>query len=194
MELDITGKGLTDEGIAFFIEDLIECIQYRDDGHPQGTVRLTELSLKGNNLTAVAMSKLGHVITLSSTTLTKLDLSDNSIQVETGEDRKAWGEFLASFQNCCVLKKVDFSGNSLGGVGFDVFAHVYMKSDLDFVDVGSAADVELSSATTGEGAASMDSTQLVRAKDRAAGKCTSKLGGSTEGKYIAEGIASIYTI
>lgn len=169
VELDITGKELADEGLAFFIEDLIECIQYRGSDHPQGTVRLTELSLQGNNLTPLALIKLGHVIALSSTTLIKLDLSYNLIQVATEEDRRAWGGFLASFQNCCVLKEIDFSGNSLGGAGFDVFAHVYMKSDLDFVDSGSSAGGNPDLTATMEITDCMRSMRLVRGKARATG-------------------------
>lgn len=141
VELDITGKELTDDGISVFINDLIKCMQYRDEEHPHGTIRLTDLSLGGNKLTAVSMEKLAPVIALSSITLNKLDISDNSICIVTDSDKKAWNNFLSSFQECCVLKRIDFSDNNLGGPGFDVLSHVYMKSDLDFIDSNPIGDI-----------------------------------------------------
>lgn len=132
-ELDLTGKKLTDEGFAAFVDDLIDCLEYRGENHPYGTVRLTELSLKGNALTTASMVKLGRVVALSGDTLIRLDLSDNEIQITNKTQRDEWAAFLESFQGCFMLKKIDFAGNKLGAAGFDVFARVYAKSDLDFV-------------------------------------------------------------
>ena len=133
VELDLTGKKLTDEGFAAFADDLIECLEYQGENHPYGAVRLTDLSLKGNELTTASMVKLGCVVALSADSLGRLDISDNNIQITTQDEREQWRSFLESFQNCYLLKKIDFGGNKLGTAGFDVLARVYAKSDLDFV-------------------------------------------------------------
>ncbi|KAM5455463.1 hypothetical protein McanCB49686_003721 [Microsporum canis] len=132
VELDLTGKGLTDDGLSVFIDDLIQCMSYRDEDHPQGTVRLTELCLKANNLTVMSMMRLSEVIFLGSTTLTKVDVSNNSIRVTNEYERRSLSSFLNAFRYCFVLKKVDFSGNQLENAGFDVLSCMYFKSDFDF--------------------------------------------------------------
>ncbi|OJD15927.1 hypothetical protein AJ78_03870 [Emergomyces pasteurianus Ep9510] len=134
VEIDLTGKELTDEGFAVFVNGLINCIQYRDEEHPKGSVRLIELVVKGNALTIASMKKLGLVVALSCDCLTQLDISDNRISVRSREQREAWQDFLESFQGCYLLKKVDFGGNPLGGAGFDVFVRVYAQSDLYFIE------------------------------------------------------------
>lgn len=149
--MDLTGKKLTDEGFAAFVDDLLESLEYRGENHPYGAVRLTDLSLKGNELTVVSMVKLGRVVALSAGSLGRLDISDNNIQVRTQAEREQWGSFLESFQNCYMLKKIDFGGNNIGAAGFDVFARVYAKSDLDFVvlDEGSGEENGENGITTG---------------------------------------------
>jgi hypothetical protein len=134
VELDLSGKELTDEGFAVFVDDLIECLRYRDEEHPQGIVRLTDVSLKGNILTTASMPKLGVVVALSADTLSRLNIADNDIQVKTQQQRDEWRAFLESFQGCYMLKRIDFAGNKLGGPGFDVLARVYAKSELDFIE------------------------------------------------------------
>jgi Ran GTPase-activating protein (RanGAP) involved in mRNA processing and transport len=139
VEIDLAGKCLRDEGFDIFANNLIEGIQYRDNNHPTGVVKLTELSLKDNHLTVVSMAKLAKVIILSGGTLTQLDISDNAIHVGSSSERAIWKEFLESFQGCYVLKKIDFSGNRLGSAGFDVLSRVYAKSDVDFIE---SAEIE----------------------------------------------------
>ncbi|PGG99069.1 hypothetical protein AJ79_08703 [Helicocarpus griseus UAMH5409] len=134
VEIDLTGKELTDEGFAAFVDDLIKCIQYRDEEHPNGTVQLTELVLKGNALTVASMEKLGQVVALSIGSLAQLDISNNDISVASRSQRNDWQSFLECFQRCYLLKKVDFGSNPLGGAGFDVLSRVYAQSDLDFVE------------------------------------------------------------
>ncbi|KKZ60905.1 hypothetical protein EMCG_00666 [[Emmonsia] crescens] len=119
VEIDLTAKELTDDRFAAFVDDLINCIQYRDEEHPNGIIRLTELVVKGNALTVASVKKLGHVVALSSDCLTQLNISDNRI---------------SSLKGCYVLKKIDFAGNPLGGAGFDVLARVFVQSDLDFIE------------------------------------------------------------
>ncbi|KAI1971698.1 hypothetical protein LOZ55_006101 [Ophidiomyces ophidiicola] len=140
IELDLAGKFLTDEGILAIAEALVGCIQFRDEDHPHGVVRLTELSLKGNDMTMEAMAKLSNVVALSMDSLARLDISDNKIVIANNEQKREWRNFLKSFEGCYMLKMIDFSGNNLGSSGFDAIAEVYLKSDLDFVDVGSSED------------------------------------------------------
>ncbi|KGQ01292.1 hypothetical protein PAAG_11968 [Paracoccidioides lutzii Pb01] len=116
VEIDLTGKEVTDEGFAVFVDDLINCIQYRDAEHPDGIVHLTEIAIKGNALTVASIEKLGRVIALSNDSLTQVDISDNQISVTSRKER--------DLTSVAIL---------LGGGGFDVFARVYTQSDLDFV-------------------------------------------------------------
>ncbi|RAL03825.1 uncharacterized protein BO80DRAFT_349010, partial [Aspergillus ibericus CBS 121593] len=134
VEINVTGKELTDEGFFEFIDVLIECIKTKDDEHPLGRTRVTELHLQGNQLTLAALSKLTEVIALSASDLRELDLSKNRIQIETAEDIAAWVSFLKAFETCFVLKKLDLGSNPLGRLGLEHFARVYLKSDLDFLE------------------------------------------------------------
>ncbi|PGH02717.1 hypothetical protein AJ80_08814 [Polytolypa hystricis UAMH7299] len=134
VEIDLTGRQLTDEGFDIIANELIDLIQYRDAEHPNGIIRLTEVSLSGNDLSVASMVKLGRIIALSVDSMTQLDLSNNLISVIDAEHRAIWSVFLESFQGCYMLKKIDFSGNKLGVAGFDVLARVYAQSDLYFLE------------------------------------------------------------
>jgi Ran GTPase-activating protein (RanGAP) involved in mRNA processing and transport len=123
---------LTDEGFDLFVDDLIECIEYRNEEHPDGIVRLVELHLQGNRLAACSLKKLARVISLSAGDLKELDLSDNLIEIQQPEHREIWQDFLQSFERCYVLKKLDLSRNPLGPRGAEILARVYMQSELDF--------------------------------------------------------------
>ncbi|OXV08575.1 hypothetical protein Egran_03661 [Elaphomyces granulatus] len=141
LEIDIASKGLTDQGLAQFIDDLITCLEFRDRDHPQGVGRLTELHLQNNALTTRSLMKLSRVIVLSAGDLRELDLSGNEIRVVTPEQGLAWQQFLDSFRHCYMLKKLDFSHNPLGSRGIEILARVYMRSELDFVEVDGEDDV-----------------------------------------------------
>ncbi|KAI9367392.1 hypothetical protein BJX61DRAFT_551484 [Aspergillus egyptiacus] len=134
IEIDLTGKCLTDEGFAQFIDDLITCVQFRGADHPVGVAKVTEFHLQGNNLTVQSLAKLGEVIPHINGDLRELNLSQNEIRVQTAEEKKIWRVFLQAFKNCYMLKKLDLSGNPLGPAGLEVLACVYTKSDLDFVE------------------------------------------------------------
>lgn len=134
MEIDISAKELTDDGFAQFIDDLTACLEYRDKDHPDGVVRLTELHLQRNVLTARSLGKLAKVITLSAGDLRELDLSSNEIEISDPEQREIWQEFLQSFSGCYMLKKLDLSRNPLGPRGLEILSRVYMQSDLDFLE------------------------------------------------------------
>ncbi|KAL3265028.1 hypothetical protein ABHI18_000152 [Aspergillus niger] len=133
LEIDVTGKELTDEGFKQFIDVLIECIKYKHAGHSKSIALVTELHLQGNQLTVESLAKLAEVVTLSEGDLRELDLSKNQLRIETAQDVEKWEAFLKAFKHCCLLKKLDLSGNPLGCLGLEHFARVYLKSDLDWL-------------------------------------------------------------
>ncbi|RDW65860.1 uncharacterized protein DSM5745_09599 [Aspergillus mulundensis] len=141
LEIDLTGKCLTDEGFSQFIDDLIECVRYRDEAHPVGLAKVTEFHLQGNNLTVHSMAKLGEIIAKNPGDLRELDLSNNDIRVVTAEEKDIWKSFLCSFKNCYVLTKLDISRNPLGVAGLEILANVYIKSDLEYLEADADAIV-----------------------------------------------------
>ncbi|KAL4965020.1 uncharacterized protein BDV14DRAFT_208882 [Aspergillus stella-maris] len=134
LEIDLTGKCLTDEGFAQFIDDLIECTTYRSPEHPLGLAKVTEFHLSGNNLTTFSLAQLGTVIANNPGDLRELDLSNNDFRIQSPEEKKIWKEFLDSFKNCYMLQRLDISDNPLGVKGLEILARVYVKSDLDYLD------------------------------------------------------------
>ncbi|KAL4808257.1 hypothetical protein BDV18DRAFT_158366 [Aspergillus unguis] len=142
LEIDLTGKALTDEGFAEFIDDLIKCVRFRDEQHPFGLAKVTELHLKGNKLTVRSLAKLGEVIADNTGDLRELDLSKNEINIVTEEEQDIWWKFLRSFKNCYVLQKLDLSENVIGVAGVEIFTRVYMKSDLEHLESDAAVIVE----------------------------------------------------
>ncbi|GFN18504.1 hypothetical protein AtubIFM55763_000634 [Aspergillus tubingensis] len=139
VEIDITGKELTDVGLNQFIDVLIECIKFEikevREGkvHTSRIVKVAELHFQGNQLTVESLAKLAEVVALSKGDLRELDLSKNQLHIETAEDVEKWEAFLGKFKNCYMLKKLDLSGNPLGCLGIEHFARVYLKSDLDWL-------------------------------------------------------------
>ncbi|RJE18917.1 leucine rich repeat protein [Aspergillus sclerotialis] len=134
LELDISGKKLTDDGLALFIDDLIGCIKFRDNDHPDGAAKVTELLLHGNELTTASLPKIAEVVALSAGDLREFNISMNNIQVNTPEEKLIWQMFLESFNNCYLLKKLDFGDNRLGTAGMEILARVFIHSDLDFLE------------------------------------------------------------
>ncbi|EEA23777.1 hypothetical protein TMatcc_006850 [Talaromyces marneffei ATCC 18224] len=135
LEIDISGKELTDDGFNEFILDLRVALQSASPEYPQGVNKLQELHLKGNRLTINALVELAKIINLSSRDLKELDISNNEISIVTVSDAQKWKYFLQSFGQCCVMKKIDFSGNALGTRGIEILARAYIRSELDFVEV-----------------------------------------------------------
>ncbi|OJJ49131.1 hypothetical protein ASPZODRAFT_1402536 [Penicilliopsis zonata CBS 506.65] len=133
LEIDMTGRELTDEGFQQFINDLLECLYYRDEEHPEGAAKLTELHLPFNRLSIASVALLAEVIVLCAGDLRELDLSNNRIEVASETDKRVWQAFLESFKECYMLKKIDLGHNPLGLAGVEILARVYMQSDLDFV-------------------------------------------------------------
>ena len=95
---------------------------------------LEELNLRDNALTPVSLWSLSEVIRLASDHLRDLDLSNNSLCINSREDTEAWDHFLYSLSGCCVLRRIDFSGNDLGCKGFETLAKAYSQAlPVDFV-------------------------------------------------------------
>ncbi|GKZ25379.1 hypothetical protein AbraIFM66951_008303 [Aspergillus brasiliensis] len=140
LEIDVTGKELTDDGFEQFIDVLIECIKF-GDAKDKSLARVTELRLQGNQLTVESLAKLAEVVALSTGDLRELDLSKNQLRIETAEDVEKWVAFLKAFEKCYLLKKLDLGSNPLGRLGIEHFARVYLKSDLQIVESDAATDV-----------------------------------------------------
>jgi len=121
----VSGKLLTDGGFVEVTEALVKSIQHEDENGR--VVKLEEVCLKGNDLTALSLKPLAKVVALAADDLRDLDLSENRITITTRNDAAAWEEFLEAFSSCCVLRRIDCSGNNLGSKAFEVLARVYGK-------------------------------------------------------------------
>lgn len=105
----------------------MKSIEYEDDN---GRVaRLEELCLRDSQIDTKSLPHLARIISSSANDLRDLDLSENSITITTDDDASAWEDFLNSFSNCCVLRRVDLSGNKLGPRAFDVLTRIYGHED-----------------------------------------------------------------
>ncbi|KAL9131215.1 MAG: hypothetical protein Q9217_000817, partial [Psora testacea] len=132
VELDVSSKSLTDEGFFELAKALIESILY--NGEHGKIVRLEELCLRDNGLTPASLNNLSRVVHLACDDLRDLDLSNNNIRINTGEDVVGWERFLGSFSKCCALRRVDLSGNDLGQKGYEVLTKVYSEEQpIDIV-------------------------------------------------------------
>ena len=125
LEIDVSGKHLGDDGIAKFFPALVKSIEY--EGKQGKVVILEDLCLKHNGLTISTLRQLKQIIELTPTHLRDLDLSGNLITVETVDDVKTWEYFLQSFAKCCVLRRLNLSGNALGTKAFEVLAKVFAQ-------------------------------------------------------------------
>ncbi|GFF30984.1 hypothetical protein IFM61606_01071 [Aspergillus udagawae] len=172
VEIDVSGKELTDEGFAEFVDDLVACMKYRDEEHPEGSAKVIELHLQGNQLTVVSLRKLSEVIKLSIADLRELDISHNNLVVCTSEEQEIWYDFLDSFKNCFLLKKFDIGNNPLGPKGIEVLARVYMQSDLDFLEADADVVVGMDSEGDHEGDATAEGLEnlKINGKDNEATK------------------------
>ena len=129
---------MTDEGFAEVASALVESLRY--DGDQGRVVRLEELCVTNNRLSTTSLQALSPIIRLASNDLRDLDLSENDITINTEADVAIWEDFLSSFKNCCVLRRIDLSGNALGPRAFEVMTRVYAKQDA--VDLVLPADLE----------------------------------------------------
>jgi Leucine Rich repeat len=203
LEIDISGKQLTDDEFHEFVLDLRCALEYKNSDYPHGVNKLQELHLQGNSLTSDSLVELAKVIFLSSKDLKELDLSNNKINIITSTDVQKWQYFLHSFNQCCVLKKVDFSNNVLGSRGVEVLARVYIRSELDFVETEPDKDTD-EDAVTNAGvpvptAASISSSSQAMKSSQRRGKHFQKrlvkhnLTNSPSGSQVATSASKVYT-
>ena len=143
VELDVSGKLLTDDGLQEVTQALKLSLAY--DGEHGKIIKLEELCLRGNQLTAKSLLSLGELITQAVADLKDLDLSENTITISTQEDTDAWEYFLRSFSRCHVLRRIDLSKNDLGTKAFEVFARVYSQEELLDLEVSDLSDQDLAS-------------------------------------------------
>ena len=117
---------------------LVQSLSY--DGDQGRVVRLEELCLTNNWLSATSLQALSSITRLASYDLRDLDLSENNITIDTEIEVAIWEDFLMSLKNCCLLRRIDFSGNMLGPRAFEVMTRVYAKQEA--VDLVLPADFE----------------------------------------------------
>ena len=145
---------MTSEGFIEVASALIKAINYR--GEHGNVVRLEELCLRDTKLDARCLRSLGKVIKLVAGDLRDLDLSDNLFTITTPEEVTAWEEFLLAFSECCVLRRLDLSGNVLGPRAFEILAKVYGREpaidivSLEEVDIDRQRDVSVPENTSSD--------------------------------------------
>lgn len=127
VELDISGKAIADNELSTVTEALVQAVA-QAEGDEQ-IMKLEEAYLKGNELTASSLAAIAPVIKLSAHSLRDLDLADNKIEISTPEDGRNWELFLRALDSCCVLRRLDLSGNPLGSKAFELLFKVYTAPD-----------------------------------------------------------------
>ena len=147
IEIDLSGKRLGDEAFDIFMNCLLECLNFRDEKHPEGVFKVTGLRLRGNNLSAMSLTKLGQVVALSAGDLRELNLSDNLIVGAHDSEKTSWHLFLKSFGSCFVMKKLDLGNNPISTVAVEMLARAYMQQRVDYLE-NEAEDVVKSGRNT----------------------------------------------
>ncbi len=127
VEIDLRSKQLTDAGFLELSEGLTQSLH--QNGVQGNIVLLEELCLKANRLTVASLEHLTPIVKSVANDLRDLDLSDNLISINDPDDVVPWEAFLISLSQCCVLRRLDLSGNELGTKGFEVLARVYARED-----------------------------------------------------------------
>ncbi|KAF1991998.1 hypothetical protein K402DRAFT_459205 [Aulographum hederae CBS 113979] len=126
IDLILTSKKLTDDGLRLVVDALREVLSPRRDDSYNGMLEYLDLS--GNELTTSSLRILAEIIELSKYSLIDLDISGNFIQVKTEDEARDWDVFLTSFQNCFVLRRLDLSSNDLSGSrAFEILARAYSR-------------------------------------------------------------------
>lgn len=130
---------MTSEGLYEVASALTKSISYEDDNGK--VVRLEELCLRDNKLEIRSLPHLSQIISLAAHDLRDLDLSENVITVTTDDEVRLWEDFLTSFSDCCVLRRIDLSGNPLGHRAFEVLARVYgRQKSVDLAPANNLAE------------------------------------------------------
>ncbi|KAL8829463.1 MAG: hypothetical protein Q9191_002004 [Dirinaria sp. TL-2023a] len=123
VELDVSGKALETAGLREIVPALVASIEY--SGENGRVVKLEELCLRDNKLDISSLPALSQVIERASEDLIDLDLSHNLINVSTEGEAAIFESFLRSFADCCVLRRLDLSENTLSPRAFEVLTKVY---------------------------------------------------------------------
>ena len=122
VELDISGKGISEEGFGEVMQALVHVSSFSDEG--EILLRLEEASFKGNSLTTSCLGLLAPVIKRSARDLRELDLAGNRIKVETSKDSQEWERFLLAINECHTLRRLDLSDNPIGPKAFEILSKV----------------------------------------------------------------------
>ncbi|KAL8829578.1 MAG: hypothetical protein Q9170_006107 [Blastenia crenularia] len=125
VELDVTGKCVGADGFRGLAGALIKSLEH--EGELGKVCQLEELSLKSNKLDATCLPALSRIVRLAAHDLRDLDLSDNCFSITNSRDADVWQDFLQSFAECCVLRRLDLSENALGPKAFETLARVYSR-------------------------------------------------------------------
>lgn len=147
---------MTDEGFAEVASALMKSLSY--DSEQGRVVRLEELCLTSNQLSATSLEALSPIIRLANNDLRDLDLSDNNITINTEAEVAIWENFLTSFMHCSVLRRLDLSRNALGSRAFEVMTRVYAKQEA----VDSMLPTDHEQVQSSERRTSMDTARLGR--------------------------------
>lgn len=155
VELDVTGKCIGADGFKELAGALIISLEH-DDEHGR-VCQLEELCLKTNILDTTCLPALARIVRLAARDLRDLDLSDNCFSINSSRDADVWEDFLESFAECYMLRRVDLSGNVLGPKAFEVLARVYSRERLsdqlweDSLEIPSAGETPSRRSISGTG-------------------------------------------
>lgn len=160
VELDVSGRRLTSEGLLEFAPALLKSMEHNNENGK--IVRLEELCLRESHIDSRSLLHLARIISLASYDLRDLDLSENQITVTTHEEVAAWGAFLNAFSNCCVLRRIDLSGNLLGPRAFEVLARVYANENPIDLVLSDSVEESLENSTRSLRSASQGGDELAK--------------------------------
>ncbi|KAF2674213.1 hypothetical protein BT63DRAFT_4877 [Microthyrium microscopicum] len=125
IELCLTGKNLTDEGLQHVIDGLADALSLHwSDDIP--CFVLEELNLCDNGLTTRSLRALAPIIQYAAEDIKDLDLSRNKICVQSKEEAEDWRIFLQAFRKACSPRRLVFSENDLSGPSaFEILSQTY---------------------------------------------------------------------
>lgn len=172
LELDLEHKQQTDACVEAFVPALQDTLLARDGVTP---LRLEELSLRNNSITATALRLLAPIIEAARFDLRDIDLSNNRISVATKDEARAFADFLRAFMGCELMRRLDLSGNDFSGpLAMEVFLRVYCEQP--------AVDASLVYYKNGPGLRDADYEML---SERANGLSLSTTSNETFGEMCA---------
>jgi hypothetical protein len=113
--------------VCFFIGSLITYADALLSAMKCDAVKLDDLNLSSCSLPASALPYLSQIVSASATTLQRLELQGNLLDMSTPEALRDWEEFLTSFKDCVKMRSVNFSDNRLGDKGVETLVRVYTR-------------------------------------------------------------------